>query len=358
MPQRNKKNQKAPQRQRRPRQPQKQKKPQQSRQRVTNPQAKNGMNTAAFAQMIRDPCNARLIPGLYGAAEGLIARTKTTFTTTVSTFPAPNTAGYVLWCPDFNIAKGGVPGCIFVYQTSLSNAAPANVPAGPYGAGSAQPAAINTAYHVADPAAALVASDVVADARCLSACMTMTFLGKMIDSSGEVCFLQNVPISELLSGGTGSTPATIDQLFNYSASKQRFGVETLETVYRLNLNSSDKFRDDTLFPLVLAGGITVTDPVSETFAPRVFGFAWRGTAPDAPISFDFIKNIEWRPEAISGFAQVPIVNSGRSFAGPALSFIDQMGPEAWSHVKGAAVRLGARMVRAAFTGNAANALEL
>lgn len=303
--------------------------------------------------MILDPCDATLVPGLYGASEGLLAKTKITFN--VTPFPsAPNTAGYALWCPDFHNPKSGLSGNTFMYLTSNSATPPFNNAGAVYGAATFQPpTAQNTAFHIGDPAGALVASDIVNDARVLSACMTITFLGKMIDSAGEVCFLSNLPITQLLEGGVGSTPVSIDELFNYSASKQRLGVETLEAVYRLNTGSSDKFRDESLRPFVIAGGIATVDPASESFAPRVFGFAWRGVNPDSPISFDFVKNIEWRPEAVSGFAQAPIVNAGPGLLDAALKHADRLArdnPQVWHHVKGAAIGAAARAARNVFGG--------
>jgi len=285
----------------------------------------------------------------------MLARTKANFTLPPTANGAANVSGYMLWCPDFHNVTVNTPGNLFCYLSSDPGIAPRNDAVTQYGKFGAQSAILgnNSAFNITDPAGNLVASSVVADARVLSACMTITFLGKMIDSAGELCFLQNVPIAELI-GNADNACLSVSQLFNYAASKRRLGVETIESIYRLNLESSDKFRDSTLKPLIISpGGRTIQDDTSETFAPRVFGYAWRGVAPDAIISFDFIKNIEWRPEAVSGFSQVPIVNMGPSLAAQVMAGADRLArsnPEVWQHVKGAAAGLGARMVRAAFAG--------
>lgn len=321
-------------------------------------QLSRGLDTSAFTRMILDPCNATLVPGLYGSSEGMLARVKHSFTLAPSPNGVVNDCGYMLWCPDFhNVAlANNQPGNIFCFLANGSLAQPRNDNATQFGKFNAQSSILSndTAFTISDPAGPLVQSNIVQDARVLSACMTTTFLGKMVDSSGEICFLQNVPISELIGSGT-NTCTSVNALFNYSANKQRLGVETIESIYRPNLNSSQLFRDSTVRPLDIpaATNVTAQNLESEPFGPRVFGVAWRGVQSDAQISFDFIKNIEWRPEAVSGFSQVPIVGASPGILERTLKYADNLArsnPAVWVHIKGLVGQGAAYIARTAFTG--------
>lgn len=312
--------------------------------------------------MVSDPCGADLVPGLYGTSEGLLARTKVGHNLSPGTF-APITAGYALWCPDFSNTKSiDTPGNVYIFVTDNSSDAPANNElnnnaffAVPTSQGAT--ALTNTAFHIGDPAAALLESTTVADARCLSACMTMTYLGRMRDSSGEMCFIQNLPLSELLTGRSGDLPVSVDQLFTYSSHKNRLGIDTIETVYRPNTLSTDHFRTSQQSPLLLdllqVPLRTKIEPTIASYAPRVFGFVWRNTEGNAPFSFDFIKNIEWRPEVVSGFTQVPMTVSGPSRLETTLAYLDRLSksnPNVWNRILGGASSVGAAIAKLAYTG--------
>jgi hypothetical protein len=210
-----------------------------------------------------------------------------------------------------------------------------------------------------DPAAQLMNSDIVSDARVISACIDMTYYGAMYDSAGEVGFISNLPVADLLYGAKGRNPLSVDNLMIYCNNKERLGVDTLENVYRLNELSSNHYRgqDDSLLTIGqvgAAGSVTTVSETADALSPRVFGFVWRNTLPDAGLVFDFTKSIEWRAEASSGLTQVPIHTTGRSLVPDINASIDaherRHGGRMWERVKQGVRSVRSEISKIAFTG--------
>ena len=318
--------------------------------------------------MVLDPCESNLVPGLYGTAEGLLARLKSTYhIPAMAAHPSgASTCGYVLWCPDFsNKDNGGLDshttswsdqGNLFAWQENDSTVQPSNGGGFPYGS-NRNPITDGTLTTrvLDDPAANLVRSDIVADARVIGACMQMTYYGKMLDSAGEVGFISNLPVEELIHGGANNLPFSVDDLLIYCNNKSRLGIDTLENVYRPNELSSNHFRtnDESLLDFDVPNPAVVS-PESKTLSPRCFGFVWRNVEPDAGLVFDFTKSIEWRAETSSGLTQTPIHTSSRSLVPVVNATIDRhehrTGKNLWERVKGATTSLRSEISKIALTG--------
>jgi hypothetical protein len=280
--------------------------------------------------------------------------------------------GYILWCPDF--FNGPLPGddrskwevsgfanC-FLWQNNQASREPQNFEqAGflPYGCDTDQIPAeytYDTTRSIADPAAHLLASDLVADARTMAACIALTYYGRMDSAAGEIGVIENLPIEELLTGSDGA-PLNVDQLMTFSNDKRRLGIDTIETIYRPSEKSTSVFRSnergmfyraqDTPEPTILADQST-------NFGPRVFGFVWRNVVPGAGLAIDLTKCIEWRPEANSGLTQVPIHTHGISPMPAVIAKIDRIeatnGHPIWTRMKAAGKSFVSKVAQMAQTG--------
>lgn len=266
--------------------------------------------------MIADPCNADLVPGLYGSSEGFLARVKSTIFN-----DSEGSSGYLLWAPRLHNKQTAINGGgntflfnVFFYTTNDSSTPP---PLASYGAVTtfAQSLASNEAGRGEDPAAQLIGPDnaIVMDARTLSACMRLTYAGRMDESAGQVAFVQNLPLEAVLGDANqGESPITVDDLFRLSTAVQRLGVDTLENVHRSHEVNGPVFRDSRDGALEAADGWAAQAPIiaetSRVSAPAVFGFAWKsltvGAGNGAKLSFNLIKNVEWRASPTSGFTSV------------------------------------------------------
>lgn len=349
---------------------------------------RGGTGGSPYVQMVADPCNSTLVPGLYGDSEGLLARLKKSLQVkaTAGTPGGPTTCGYCLWCPDFsnNTGDGVFPsaGNLFLWQSSSPSASPQDlVTAAEQSAfGSnrfyqANGPHTDTAATLNDPCGSLVETTLVADIRVLAACMQLTFIGKMTDASGEVGFINNLPAQELLTGGPRvpgqldpdreGTPCTVDHLFTYCNMKRRLGVDTNETIYRLNELSSNHFQDENSRLMKLApngNDFSASIPAATAIlSPRVFGFVWRNTIGDAGLVFDLTKSIEWRPETSSGLTQTPIRTGGPSLVPYINKVIDdseeKTGRAVWNRVQSSVGSSVAKVAQAAFTGVASKILD-
>jgi hypothetical protein len=160
----------------------------------------------------------------------------------------------------------------------------------------------------------------------------MTYLGQLQNSSGQFGFIENLPTSQLLFGSTISGPVSVDQLFNHCTQTSRFGVDTIELVYSAADRNSDIFTDPDDGALT-SGSVgvfeTKVSPKADTLGPKCFGFCWRGVDPSqiSSINFEFIKNIEWRPEASSGLPEVPLKHLGPSRLPVAQALMDRVNPD-------------------------------
>jgi len=269
---------------------------------------------AKLAEMVADPCNSELIPGLYGSSSGMLARTKRSVLLPTA---ATDTAGYILWDPDYTTAPPDDPllfpktGNFVIWHAADSSQRPTNSTTEPYGSFFAG----NTATFQPDPSHPLLATTLVADMRTLGACLQLTYTGTLLNSAGEIAVITNLPAQELLTGGAGSTPLTVDELFAYSPHKGRFTPETHEVKFKPRTSSSPIYRNEQQNMMQHNDGQVTAIPFSTRgFAPQVLGFAWRGMTPGSSLTYDVLKNVEWRAEASAGIGQTPVHHSGPSKA--------------------------------------------
>lgn len=279
---------------------------------------------------------------------------------------APATAGYLLWCPDYhnrnNAADsphapqlGPNQGCVFRWVSDTGTRIPTNSAANPYGSLTDNNSVLTTKV-LDDPATTIVAGSLATDARVLSACVQMTYYGKMQDSSGEVGYISNLPVEALLGGTTGVCPS-VNDLMAFANNKQRLGTDTLENVYRCNPESSGHFRSATDILMDVGGQTlvpTVMNQSAATMTTRCFGFVWRNVQGNAGITFDLTKNVEWRAAPESGLTQTVIHTTGTSLVPHVNAAIDtaerQVGTSLWERVKGAFSTVGASIAKIAHTG--------
>jgi hypothetical protein len=322
--------------------------------------------------MLADPCGAQLYPGIYGDQEGLMARLRSSEQASLVT--ALN-CGYVIWFPDYHNEATDVgsavngPANLFVYsETDPSQIPLDNVTATPMGYEDSwtTKTTSKSLQGLPDPAAAFLATDMVQDARLLSACLSLTYTGKMQDSSGELCVIENFPVEALIAsigsaGGIQQAPS-VNQMFNYSTRNLRFGTDTHEVLSRPG-DASHFFKGASDAVL----DIQVTEPPFKSFipdstraqAPRAIGFAWRGLTPDigdtTPLTFTFTKNVEWRPKVISGLTHSdPLVMHPQPLAHKTAGFLDKKAPGWTSRVTNGLASTAGRLANAAFTGVANN----
>lgn len=291
---------------------------------------------SAYARMLADPCNATLIPGLYGDSEGLLARLKSELT--FANNEHPSTCGYILWLADSHgeaqigpgtYRTGSLVGARFDTTSDVvTNTAAIPAYCGALAAGDSQ------GFSLRDPALPLV-NGIARDARTLSACMRMAYLGAMQTAAGQVAFLENVPLTNVLS-------SSVDELFRLATTVKRIGVGTHEIKFRPSENSkffstfetantTTQSQRDVSSPLTLGSEGTGATTVEDIRGPRVFGFAWRGTDNATNIAFEFIKNVEWRPRTDSGLPAIkPVAIHETSMVHHAERELDRKHGGSWS----------------------------
>jgi len=305
-------------------------------------------HVTSLAHMVSDPCGSTLTPGLYGSAEGLLARFEnSTFNSNVST------CGYVVWIPVYHndpqetlpSTNTGVNGNIYIW----TSADPATIP--PDNMGLAPLWSVGTTTQSSasfpDPAARWIASGTAMDARTLSACMKVKFTGQLRTDSGEICWLNNISpkvlfgewpalapsrsqtepyvqvgpsgcnrteakrAARLAAVDAGSFPASVNALFDMSPNSERLGLDTYENVYSAVSQSDAFYPYDAGYQLVPDGypGQGADDLSRDNARPEAFGFAWRGIdnevdgyAGNNALRFDFVKNVEWRPNPYLGIS--------------------------------------------------------
>jgi hypothetical protein len=163
---------------------------------------------APYVRMVQDPCGSHLMPGIYGDTDGLLARTKRSWT-----FRGTQTCGYFLCDPTYMGALGPdhLGGSVFAWKHSDSTIRPGNDGTiSIYGRQALDTSDFLTAIVLADPSHQLTDSDLCEDARHVSSCLSLTYIGAQLVASGQVGFLENVPARVLLTGGDGGLPANVD----------------------------------------------------------------------------------------------------------------------------------------------------
>ena len=341
--------------------------------------------------MVANPCDATLTPGIYGSSEGLLARLKKTVFNSTG-----DSCGYILWAPEYHCAftdqdeKTGYPtdyncGNLFLWSSDSADQQPFNdksdndsqmaygsIKSEAFIAATAQ----SSAFTATDPAQPFLQSDIVQDARTISSCIRLKYTGQMYHASGEIAFIEDLPIQSLLYGAAGAEAASVNQLFQQANHTARLGVQNAEIIARPDEHAGT-FRDSFVTPIDVAitnREVSTPTQISQSNvssdgkirSPSVFGFAWRGidlgTATSVNLAFDLVKNIEWRPEPVSGLTHAtPVTLSPIPLTQSAVAYLDEHHPGWTSRLfsgLGAAARLalaGGRLALrgAAFAGGAA-----
>lgn len=338
-----------------------------------------------MTRLLADPCGAKLVPGLFGTSEGMLARLKSVLSCDYGS------AGYLLWCPRYHNGAwaqvdqysppftAGTPfsANLFGWGTDNPDAHPAGPPPGPwqgFGIGNsfADGLSHNSSASFPDPAWKLLSDEnaIVLDARTLSACIRLAYFGPMFSSAGQVGFIQDIPLS-IIKGNTNpeeakEPSASVNDLFKLATRTQRLGTETLEVVMR-HSPGSELFQSssDPAITTHLASkhptpeyiGTLVDGPApklgdnADNFSATVFGFVWKNVNAPAALSFELVKNIEWRPSLDSGFQAVkPESVASVSFVQQAQDILDKTAPNWRAHTADAASSAAASLSRMAFTG--------
>lgn len=354
-----------------------------------------GNRMSPYARLLMDPCNAPLVPGMHGPNNGYLSRLKK-FVTLGQAYPNASsvaTCGYVIWSPRYHSEGSGAislgPGNpnsysnAFVWLTTNSALVPENLAtstsaANPQIYGSSKSASATpqvSTYSIPDPANDFVVGGLCQDARLVSACMRVTYLGTMNASDGQFCFIKNLPMEQFLySTAAGSNPTallSVDRLFELADAASRLGLESHEVRYRDGGSDADRFIAGEDQGVGIGANAQATPPLTGYISglnqaatvtnPNVIGFAFRGfTAGQlTKLSIELHKNIEWRPAANSGIGAPIVTQLGESKLAAAETFLDRYAPS-WETMSGAATQANlSRLVQAAKTGyDVANSMGL
>jgi hypothetical protein len=247
---------------------------------------------------------------------------------------ATSVCGYLFWNPEFHddplTAFPGVTtvrGNMMLWQATNPAFSPQNSIAIPYGVGGLD----TTASFLSDPASALVQSDLVADARCVGACLQLRYTGTADNASGELCYFSGLSAQDLLTGGAGSGTLSVDDLFSFATKTTTFSPGSHEVLFRPT-DSSRRFRSelDGLYQYDLGTTATKLSPNAADDAPTLMGIAWRGVVAGNPFSHDETKNIEWRAEAASGLGHTTPFASNPPLHNTVARTLDSTSQHSWS----------------------------
>jgi hypothetical protein len=271
-----------------------------------------------YANMIADPCNSVLKPGFHSTDEGVLSRLKT------SLQPGPDDiAGFCLWCPTYMSDDSQHSNFLYFSSTASTNA-PTNDSTDPLGSGASS--GDIAGYSIKVGAGPFVASSTVADARCIGACMRLSYYGRMDACSGQLAIIENLPVTAILDSGDGS-PITVDDCFQYSSLVKRFSIDTQEVTWRPDeISQFFKVQTDGAY-VVGSGAASAIANEAKRFGPKFLGFAWRNISGVDDIVLDFVQNIEWRPRVDSGFvAVVPKQIHQTGYVEQAVKYLDEKYP--------------------------------
>lgn len=273
--------------------------------RKTKPRPKRRSTTSSsgiastYARMLASPCDAKLAQGLYGDAQGLLARFRKSEDNN-----SLASCGYLLWCPDYHGKSNLV---CFVDDNPAFQ--PLNTAEMAFGSGGEWVAPSGTtASFLRDPCETFVSQEMCADARVISSCMQLTYYGTQLNAGGELRLVENLRPEMLLNGGTNSKPASVNDIMNYAGSSMRLGTKTYEIRSRPT-ESSRIFRNH-LQGTYQENAPEAVDEVQTTQNPKYYGFVWRNIPVDQTnLSFSLFKNIEWRPSPSSGLNRPTAIQS-------------------------------------------------
>lgn len=296
------------------------------RRRVATPQVATSLpNDYTYAKMIADPFNSKLVPGIFGTQEGLMARVKATLSNPADT---GQTCGFILWAPDYTNAGADTPyeskappadpeltrANLFYYYGADPSTQVINTDVIPFGSETGS-AVTNNVKSMKDPASNLLRSTIVADGRTIASGIRLTYTGALINAGGQYAILSALPMGTLLGGGDNGGTLSVDDLFRYATDTGRIDRVPIEVKGRPD-DSSNVFRSDesacmTYYTIPNSTGWEFQGPTVYTEEgranqPQFFGIAWRGLPADVanPMVFDIVKSLEWRPDMVSGLTSV------------------------------------------------------
>lgn len=301
----------------------------------------NQLSDKTTIAMLADPCHASLEPGFHSTDEGILSRLKTEFSPS-STF----TNGFVVWDPTYASDGTNVFNAFF-FSTSAVGTAPVNSVPTPFGTGgnSGDTQGISGARG----AAAFNSGPVVADMRCVGACIRLSYHGRMDAASGQIAYLVNLPI-ETLVDASGAI-ASVEELFTLSSTVERLGLETQEIRWRPTPASHYFKTERDGVATVVSSGITGLTSEALRFGPKLIGFAWKNVPTTADLTIQYIQNIEWRPNVAQGFvAQPPKQIRNEGYIERLLRYLDSTRPGWQSAAMKGTANLAFNVARMAYTG--------
>jgi len=302
-------------------------------------------------KIIADPCSAPLAHGLYGDEQGYLTRLESTHTVASS---GTSTCGYLLWFPNYTgTTAGGNPANMFTWQSADPGILPSNTIAQPFG--SQVSASDVTAAAVRDPASVFLNGDFADSARLLSACVKMSYTGKLMDTQGQIIPVSGLTLDQLFTSGENSC-IDVNSIFLLSKDPGRLGVDTAEVVYNPVDPGMERFRspEDAAVTLGVPGVSTsIHGTDAENFQPTCVGFAWRGIQANSvnQLIFQITKNIEWKAARNSGMPNKSrTIGNGVSKVGAAVAALDRASPNWWNRATKTVKSAISQISSAAFTG--------
>lgn len=311
-----------------------------------------------YMKMVADPCKCTLVPGIYGASEGILTKVKKTF------FDGSNSAcGFVLWSPDYHnstysIAGSPKGGNLFTWVGQNSSESISNSIDHPFGSGERFDATALTAHTEDDPAWQFTSEGLVQDARNISACIDMTYFGKMYEAEGEVTYVSNLPVSTVIDASNGYI--SVDRIFQHSNNTHRLGVETYENIWRPS--DDDTFYNTTSncidVGVKTVGKSSIPDS-TKAKGPTFFGFAFRGltSSQQNNLRYNLTKIIEWRAQPSSGIAQTSVKATSTSRMPGVKVGLDTYWPD-WNEHLASATNTGLNMLANAVLGGSVGGLKV
>ena len=176
----------------------------------------------------------------------------------------------------------------------------------------------------------------------------MTFFGNITASQGEIAFVQDLPLTALLTGGATGLPMSVNEMFIFSGDSQRLGTDTLEHVFHPDTDSQN-FVDSKTKWSDSNGAQTVLSAEQQVKQSKAYGFVWRNTPTSPAQTYVSVRNIEWRPEASLGIANQETRVMGPNRQPSVIASLDRAGPSWTKRVLSSVVSGAGAVAQAAFT---------
>lgn len=296
----------------------------------------------AYLAMVTNPCLAQLAYGpANGEAEnGYLLRVNGRHTLhNVGT----NTAGYVIWFPNWHNTGTGTtkPGgnCFYWENEPKAGIAPTIPTNSTIGGGSAttsiaygrdspstpgDPTAIppvaaynqTTARVIKDPAYSWVNGTACVQARTLSACMNIQYVGALNVNQGLMGKVINIMPKQLIEGGSAgnATPMTVDDMLTFANVVDRWQAQKYELLHSPSeMGSQYRETDNPPVSNDISGNLCVLGNATPASTPTYLtldgskdngiGFVWTSLPTTAnDIQLVMTKIVEWTPTTITGIS--------------------------------------------------------